>query len=160
MIIGWGLAFILAMILLYSSGMHSWVFEGSWQKKSLKKLRHINISFCSGMGWFPWVLLPMKPSGIKADYWIWLIMGLIFLFGFLTDRILRVLRPAGVLGFNFALSLILYQLLHPDVSFLAVLWLGLVGIYLSQRRCIGKFNTEKEKWVGELERRLKKLEGA
>ncbi|NJF24145.1 hypothetical protein [Thermococcus sp. Bubb.Bath] len=159
MILGWGLAFILAMILLYSSGVHSWVFESNWRKKTLKELKRIDISFCSGMDWFPWVLLTMGPSGINVNYWIWLMVSLIFLFGFLTDRILNLLTPLGVLGVNFALSLVLYLLIHPDVGFIAVLWLGVLGIYLSQRRCIRKFNAEKEKWVREAERRLKRLEG-
>lgn len=52
MIVGWGLAFVLVMVLLYSSGVHSWVFEIGWRKKTLKDLKRINVSFCSGMSWF------------------------------------------------------------------------------------------------------------
>ncbi|MDI3474275.1 MAG: hypothetical protein PWQ79_294 [Thermococcaceae archaeon] len=159
MVVGWGLTFILAMILFYSSGVHSWVLENNWWKITLRELKRTNPPFCSGLSWFPWTLLPVNPLGINVDYWIWLTWGLVLLLGIFTDRILRVLRPAEILGINFVLSLILYWLVRPDVGFLAVLWLGLVGIYLAQRRCIRKFNTEKEKWIGELERRLKMLEG-
>lgn len=101
----------------------------------------------------------MKRPGVKEDYWTWFILGLILLLGIFTNRILTLLTPVGVLGFNFAFSLVLYQLIHPDIGFLALLWLGIVGIYLSQMRCIRKFDTEKKRWVGEVERRLKMLEG-
>jgi hypothetical protein len=150
MVVGWGLAFIFAIAILYSSGIHSWTFEMNWQKKTLKELEGLKISFCSGISWLPWVRIPMKPAGIKADYWIWFLMGLIIPLGVLTDKLLNIITPSGVLGVNSVLSLILYQLIHPDIGFLVVLWLGLVGIYFSQRMCIRKFNTEKEKWVREL----------
>jgi len=159
MAVGWGLSAVIAMFILYLSGVHSYSVQNVAYKKPLQELKKLNLTFCSGLAWFPWTLLLYPPGIISEDVWAWMMVILIFAIEYLTPWIVEALGVEGVFALNILLALFVGHLFKPDSSVLIALILALGILYLTQRRCIRKFTEEKERWVKEIEKRIAKLEG-
>ncbi len=157
MAVGWGIGAILAMLLFYLSGVHSYSVEMVAHKKPLRELKRLKLTFCSGLGWFPWILTMYPQRLVGEDAWIWMMVIAVFVVSFLGDWIIKTLRVEGIFVLNVLLAFVVGYLFRPDTSVLSVLPLTLGLLYLAQRRCVGKFRAEKEKGIKEIEERISRF---
>jgi len=147
MAVGWGVSAILGMVFFYLSGLHVYSVRKAAQTKSLRELRGLKISFCSGLGWFPWILALFPQDMVSEDAWMWVMMIVLFVLSVLSDSIIRKLTVDGILALNVVLALAVGYLFWPDFEVLIVLMLALGLLYFVQKRCVNRFHSEKERWI-------------
>ncbi|WP_456365647.1 hypothetical protein [Thermococcus sp.] len=157
MAVGWGISAILAMVIFHLSGVHSYSIGYVAHKKSLHELKRLKLTFCSGLVWFPWILTMYPQKAVSVDTWIWLMAIAVFVVSSLSDWIIKALRVEGIFVLNVLLALAVGYLFEPDTGVLIVLLLFLGLLYLTHRRCVGKFRAEKDRWIEEIERKVSRV---
>lgn len=133
MAVGQGISAILAMTLLYLSGLHSYSVWSVARKKSLHELKRLKLTFCSGLSWFPWTLALYPQATVSEDAWIWGILtaiqsSRISVRGFCPQHCFSLRRGSPVQPGS--------RCPHPNAS---RPWSPIPA----QRRCAGKFYAER-----------------